>query len=153
MVGQKLLAMIDGAVDEFADGGFVGVGATVGVLSIDNHTKAYIGGSATVYAHGDVFVSAADDTHIFELSGAIAGGFVGVGGAVGVMVFSKDTEASIGASSSAAGRSSSVNGDSAVLERLAASAANHCRGLGLVDFFANTAPVLLVGRTYGGANL
>src|SRR5205807_1118746 len=54
-----------------AGGGFVGVGATVGVLSIDNHTHAYIGDFATVYAHGDVFVSAADDTHGFELSGAV----------------------------------------------------------------------------------
>ncbi len=79
-------------------GGLVAVGATVGVLSIDNHVLASVGDSATVYAGGDVFVSAQDDTHVLELEGALAGGFVGVGGAVGVMMVTKDTEATIGAS-------------------------------------------------------
>src|SRR5262249_27746833 len=40
--------------------------------------------------------SATDDTHVLELSGALAGGLVGVGGSVGVMLITKDTEATIG---------------------------------------------------------
>jgi hypothetical protein len=76
--------------------GAVGVGGAVDVLSIDNHTIASIGDSATVYAGGNVFVSATDDTHVLELSGALAGGFVGVGASVGVMLISTDTEATIG---------------------------------------------------------
>lgn len=78
--------------------GFVGVGGAVDVLSINNHTHASIGDSATVYAQGDVFVSATDDTHILELSGALGAGFVGVGASVGVMLLGNDTQASIGAS-------------------------------------------------------
>ncbi|HYC46066.1 MAG TPA: LEPR-XLL domain-containing protein, partial [Burkholderiales bacterium] len=77
--------------------GAVGVGGAVDVLSIDNHTTASIGASATVFAGGDVFVSAVDDTSVLELSGALGAGFVGVGGSVGVMLVDKDTEASIGA--------------------------------------------------------
>lgn len=78
-------------------GGFVGVGATVGVLDISNETTARIGAGAVVSAGSDVRVSAADNTHVFELSGALAGGFVGVGGSVGLMMVDKTTHASIGA--------------------------------------------------------
>src|SRR5512135_3331825 len=76
--------------------GFVGVGGAVDVLSIDNSTIASIEDHATVYAHGDVFVSANDDTNVLELSGALAGGAVGIGGSVGVMLISSDTEATSG---------------------------------------------------------
>ena len=76
--------------------GGVGVSANVGVLVIDGSTKAHIDDFATVYAHGDVFVSAQDDSHVTLVSGALAAGAVGVGAAVGVLVFDKDTEASIG---------------------------------------------------------
>ncbi len=76
--------------------GAVGVGAVVDVLSISNQTTASIGNSSTVHAGGDVLVSANDDTHVLELSGALAGGFVGVGGAVGVMLIDKTTDATIG---------------------------------------------------------
>ncbi|MGY3658238.1 LEPR-XLL domain-containing protein [Bradyrhizobium sp. USDA 376] len=78
-------------------GGFVGVGGAVDVLSVSNTTKAHIDDHAVVFAHGDVLVSAADDTHVLELSGALAGGAVGVGGSVGVMLIHKDTEAFIAA--------------------------------------------------------
>ena len=78
-------------------GAAIGVGAVVNVLSIDNTTSASINAAATVRANGDVFVFAADDTHVLELSGALAGGAIGVGGAVGVMLLEKDTTASIGA--------------------------------------------------------
>ncbi len=76
--------------------GGVGVGAVVDVLSIATRTTASIGAGATVHAGGDVFVSATDDTHVLELSGALAGGFVGIGGAVGVMLLDKTTAATIG---------------------------------------------------------
>src|SRR5581483_11050983 len=55
--------------------GAVGVGAVVDVLSISNQTTASIGDGATVLAGGTVFVDATDDTTVFELSGALAGGF------------------------------------------------------------------------------
>ena len=77
-------------------GGLVGVGGVVNVLMIDNHTNASIGNNATVFAEGDVFVSATDDTHVLELSGALAVGLVGVGGSVGVMDLTKETQAIIG---------------------------------------------------------
>ncbi|HUJ88277.1 MAG TPA: LEPR-XLL domain-containing protein, partial [Burkholderiales bacterium] len=76
--------------------GIAGVGGVVDVLSVSNTTSASIHDGATVYAGGDVFVSATDDTKVLELSGALAGGFVGVGGSVGVMLIGKDTSATIG---------------------------------------------------------
>ncbi|HVC51376.1 MAG TPA: LEPR-XLL domain-containing protein, partial [Stellaceae bacterium] len=79
--------------------GGVGVGGAVDVLSIDNTTTAGIGDFATIYAGGNVFVDANDDTQVFELSGAIgAGAAAGIGGSIGVMLITKDTEATIGAS-------------------------------------------------------
>jgi hypothetical protein len=79
-----------------AGAGGVGVGANVGVLVINDTTKAWIGDSANVYAHGDVFVSAQDDSHVLLISGALGvGGAAGIGAAVGVLDFTKDTEAFI----------------------------------------------------------
>jgi hypothetical protein len=77
--------------------GGVGVGGAVDVLSIDNTTTASIGDDATVYAGGNVWVDATDDTHVFLLSGALAvGGAAGIGGSVGVMIVDKNTDATIG---------------------------------------------------------
>lgn len=78
--------------------GAIAVGGAVDVLSIDNTTKGYIDDSATVFAGGDALVFADDNTQVLELSGALAGGFVGVGASVGVMLITKDTEATIGSS-------------------------------------------------------
>jgi hypothetical protein len=78
-------------------GGLVGVGAAVSVLSLNDKTNAYIGGNATVFAGGDVLVNATDETTLTTVTGALAGGFVGVGGAVGVMSITKDTEAWVAA--------------------------------------------------------
>ena len=91
--------------------GVVGVGGAVDVLSINNTTIASIGDitfvdgnlvsvgdGVHVYAGGNVFVDATDDTHVFLLSGALAGGLVGVGGSVGVMTIDKNTDATIGTS-------------------------------------------------------
>jgi hypothetical protein len=83
--------------------GGVGVGAVVDVLSISNQTTASIGSSASVHAGANVLVSAVDNTNVLELSGALAGGFVGVGGAVGVMLITKVTDASIGTSANVEG--------------------------------------------------
>jgi hypothetical protein len=76
-------------------GGLVGVGAAVSVLSVNNHVGSFIGAGATVFAGGNVAVTANDDTTITTITGALAGGFVGVGGAVGVLSITKDTEAHI----------------------------------------------------------
>ena len=91
--------------------GVVGVGGAVDVLSITNTTIASIGDITFVdgnlvsvgdgdhvSAGGNVFVDATDDTHVFLLSGALAGGLVGVGGSVGVMIIDKNTDATIGTS-------------------------------------------------------
>jgi hypothetical protein len=86
-----------------AAAGAVGVGAVVDVLSISNTTLASIGNSAIVHAGDNVFVSAEDDTNVLELSGALAGGFVGVGGSVGVMLITKTTDATIGTSANVEG--------------------------------------------------
>ena len=83
--------------------GGVGVGAVVDVLSISNQTTASIGSAASVHAGGNVLVAAVDNTNVLELSGALAGGFVGVGGAVGVMLITKVTDASIGANANVEG--------------------------------------------------
>ncbi|WP_456654689.1 hypothetical protein [Bradyrhizobium sp. JR3.5] len=78
-------------------GGGVGVGANVGVMVINDITKAFINDGAHVTANGDVLVSAVDDSQVFILSGALGvGGSAGIGAAVGVMVFDKDTQAFIG---------------------------------------------------------
>jgi hypothetical protein len=83
--------------------GAVGVGAVVDVLSISNQTTASIGSAAIVHAGGNVLVAALDNSSVFELSGALAGGFVGVGGAVGVMLITKVTDATIGANANVEG--------------------------------------------------
>src|SRR5439155_930324 len=59
-------------------------------------TYARIGNGDVIFAGGNVYVGASDDTHVFELSGALAGGLVGVGGSVGIMLVGKDTQATIG---------------------------------------------------------
>ena len=76
--------------------GLVGIGGVVDVLLVNNTTNASIGNGATVMAGGDVFVSATDDTHVLELSGALGGGLAGIGASVGVMELTKDTTAIIG---------------------------------------------------------
>ncbi len=86
-----------------AAAGAVGVGAVVDVLSINDQTLAGIGASATVHAGGNVFVTSTDNTSILQLSGALAGGLVGVGGAVGVMLITKVTDATIGNSANVEG--------------------------------------------------
>ncbi len=92
-------------------GGVVGIGGAVDVMTINNSTTAMIG-NATVSADGDVAVFASDETDITMVSGALAGGFVGIGMSVGVMVVNKDTSAFIadGATVDADGADSGYSG-------------------------------------------
>ena len=76
-------------------GGIVGIGGSVEVLRFDAEVTANIGSAATVMAGGDVLVLATDDTDTDIISGAVAGGLVGIGASVGVMSIEKDTVASI----------------------------------------------------------
>ena len=66
------------------------------LFTLDNHTTASIGNNAHVTGGGDVLVYATDDSQMTVISGALAGGFVGVGASVGVTVIHKDTRAFIG---------------------------------------------------------
>ncbi len=82
--------------------GFVGVSGAVGVSIIDSDTKAFIGDAdvnqtagITADADQSVHVGAANEARMITFSGAIAGGFVGVGGAVYVGVLKNDVNAQI----------------------------------------------------------
>ena len=93
-----------------AGGGTVGVAGTVAVTVANVHTYACTGtptapaykcatGGATLNADNNVLVSANDTSKFVLITVAVAGGFVGVGLAVGVAVLSKETEAYLGAGS------------------------------------------------------
>ncbi len=73
-------------------GGFA-LGASVDVMSIDNETLAKIESDASVFTHGDMLVSARDNSDIDIISGAIAAGSFAAGAAVGVVTVEKDTQA------------------------------------------------------------
>src|SRR5262249_32146509 len=91
-----------------AGGGTVGVAGTVAVTVMNVHTYACTGtpgvspaykcatGGATLTADNNILVSATDSTRLVLITVAIAGGFVGVGLAVGVAVLHKETEAFTG---------------------------------------------------------
>ena len=94
-----------------AGGGTVGVAGTVAVTVLNVHTYACTGspasfgaydctsGGATINAGGNVLVGAADTTKLVLVTIALAGGYVGVGAAVGVATLTKETEAYLGAGS------------------------------------------------------
>src|SRR5207253_2493818 len=84
-------------------GGFVGVALPNSVMVVNSSTHAYIGNDAgtdaagaKVDAQGSVLVSAKVDSDAFVIVGSVAGGAVGVGGAVSVLLLDKDTSASVG---------------------------------------------------------
>ena len=81
-----------------AGGGMVGVAGSVSVTILDTHTFASTGSSVKLHAGGNVLVSATEPTKLILVVASIAGGFVGVGAAVGVLSGTKDTRATIGAS-------------------------------------------------------
>ena len=106
-------------------GGFVGVGAAVGVAKLDKETEAYLGGGSTVNALANGFglggiydgtntgntfgthgtfnglaVQATSGEDVFGLTPAVGGGFVGAAGGVGVTIMDVTTESFVGPSSS-----------------------------------------------------
>jgi hypothetical protein len=78
-----------------AAGGYVGIGGSVNVLTINNTTKAGIGANAGLRAGGDAGVFSDDATAVDMISGALGAGFVGIGASVGVVTVTKDTQAFI----------------------------------------------------------
>jgi hypothetical protein len=101
--------------------GTAAVGGSVSYVSVNDTTWAYIGYSATtdsggaqVSAGGSVLVDATDDTVAYLITGSLSVGATGagVGGAVGIALLDKDTEAFIGshATVNALGNGSSVPG-------------------------------------------
>ena len=97
-----------------ASGGQVGVAGTFTVTILNTHTHACLGSwtdeegsrgcnaatsGVTIVAGNNVLISARDDTRIMQITASLAGGYVGVGVAVGVALMTKDTQAYIGAGS------------------------------------------------------
>ena len=76
-------------------GGLLAVSGSASVVALDDTTYAYIGASAQVNAGGNVLVEANDTTGSFMVAGAAALGLgsAGVGGALGLNLITKDTEA------------------------------------------------------------
>src|SRR5690606_16642882 len=83
--------------------GFVGVSGAVSVGVIDSDTQAWIGNAdinqtdanAGAASGQGVYVGASNEVRINAFTGAVGGGFVGVGGAVNVGVVKNDVNAQI----------------------------------------------------------
>src|SRR5690606_37932547 len=86
-----------------AGAGFVGVSGAISVSVLDSDTQAWIGnadinqtgGNAGANNAQGVYVGAGNEARITTFSGAVAGGFVGVAGAVDVGVLKNDVNAQI----------------------------------------------------------
>ena len=91
---ESIIAVVAGV-----GGGEVGVAGTVDVTILNVHTFASTGTNVTIVAGNNVLVSAQDDTKLVLITASLAGGYVGIGVAVGVASVSKDTEAFIGVGS------------------------------------------------------
>src|SRR4029077_11884512 len=105
---DSIIAVVAGAA-----GGEVGVAGTAGVTLLKTHTFACIGqwtgdgkgcnnasSGVTIVAGNNVLISASDRTKLLLITASLAGGYVGVGVAVGVAKVDKDTQAFIGQGSS-----------------------------------------------------
>ena len=92
---------VQGMKTEVSGGiGSLGVAAKMNessAASLDK-TRAYIGGGSKVKAGDDVTVAATDKVKLDIRVAGAAGGFVGIGGALGVGVVNSTTEAFVGAS-------------------------------------------------------
>ena len=97
-----------------ASGGQVGVAGTFTVTILNTHTHACLGSwtdeqdnrgcnaatvGVTIVAGNNVLIAARDDTRIMQITASVAGGYVGVGVAVGVAQMTKDTQAYVGTGS------------------------------------------------------
>ena len=91
---ESIIAVVAGV-----GGGEVGVAGTVDVTILHVHTFASTGTNVSILAGNNVLVSAQDDSKLVLITASLAGGYVGIGVAVGVASVSKDTEAFIGAGS------------------------------------------------------
>ncbi|NTV29982.1 MAG: hypothetical protein HGA80_07890, partial [Candidatus Omnitrophica bacterium] len=65
--------------------GGVGIGATIDVGTINNRTVAQVGSGAKIYSSGDVDVLAVSDWQLTSITGALAGGLLGLSGAISVV--------------------------------------------------------------------
>src|SRR5262249_34923584 len=101
---ETIISVVAGAA-----GGEVGVAGTVGVTILNTHTFACVGAwtrdgkacqnssaGAHLVAGNAASISARDETKLDLITASLAGGYVGIGVAVGVASVSKDTEAFIG---------------------------------------------------------
>ena len=81
-----------------AVGGSTGVAGMVSVPSLTSHVTASVGQQTVVDAGGTIAVIALDDTKVTSIVGSLGIGFgaAGVGGGVGVLVISKETQAWVG---------------------------------------------------------
>jgi hypothetical protein len=110
--GRDVMVSARGREDFVGVSAAAGVGASVGVaggvsvLSLDSKTTASIGGGARIDAGGNVAVIADDVTRTSTMAGAVAVGVGGggVGGAVGVTLLTKSTQALIAANAQVTGR-------------------------------------------------
>jgi hypothetical protein len=95
-----------------ASGGQVGVAGTFTVTLLKTHTFACVGAwtddghgcnnpavGVTIVAGNNVLISASDATRLMQITASLAGGYVGVGVAVGVAKVDKDTQSFIGQNS------------------------------------------------------
>ena len=79
-----------------AGGGLVGVAGSVSVTILNTHTYAQTNAHVSLHAGGNVLIGASEPSKITLVVASIAGGFVGVGAAVGVLSGTKDTRAVVG---------------------------------------------------------
>ncbi|MCG8652539.1 MAG: hypothetical protein MI861_22050, partial [Pirellulales bacterium] len=143
--------IIDVGVSVAGTGGAFALSGSVAVLDLNNTTKALVGDQATITAGGNVVVYAEDRTDADIIAGGVglAFGGGGIGGSVGVSLLSKDTEATIGASTvDALGKSgtfSIFNGK----EQSGNAATESIRGVGVSSHSSEDVFVLSVAGSVG----
>ncbi|MBC8508279.1 MAG: hypothetical protein H8D34_25770, partial [Chloroflexi bacterium] len=91
-----------------AGGGFT-VGGAVSVVDIQSNTYASIGDNATIFADGNILISATDITKSLVIAGALSYSGGGIGAGVGVTLIHKDTQAYIGIGSEVTANGNSAN--------------------------------------------
>ncbi|MES1246633.1 MAG: hypothetical protein ABUS54_03040, partial [Actinomycetota bacterium] len=88
------------AVTFSGGGGTVGVAGAIGVIVLNTQSYAETAGNAQVIAGNNAAFLSADDTKVTGFTGGAAGGFVGVGVGVYVLVITKDTKSLVAGTSS-----------------------------------------------------
>ncbi|KKK65909.1 hypothetical protein LCGC14_2969400, partial [marine sediment metagenome] len=125
------------------------VAPAVDVTVLTNTTSARIDGGAVVNADDDVIVTADAAEDILLVGVGIAGGLVGFGGAVGVLIVNNTTEAKVGGNITAGGNVFvSANDDTDVLVidgAVGAGLAGIGVSVGVIDLNKNTTAAVLNG--------